>query len=294
MTTRSALAFAFVLVVATVAPAALVTTTQAQAQCSNMVVYDEFRFNNATVDTAANGSATIQRENTKVRVEQATGFIRIHAENPNGYCNEVHVRLASKIVSPAELGTVEALANNTTAEWHAVRDFERDVTYTEVVFTLPAGSEATFAPSKLTVKSLAWTGQAKSAGGSLWDRLSGFEWGDDEDLRQRTYQFSARNNSSIVTLSLRNQSTGRTVEEWQAMYRVGDGSWTPISKDADAPVFYRTVGEHQIQFLFNDPDAEVQFTANPTTWDKAQYQFDSYTAGIDALGDLVELPDLLS
>lgn len=264
------------------------TATTAQSDCSNRVVYDTFRFDNETVDAAANGSATTRVQNTEVRVEQDTGFVRVNATNPNGYCVEFSVRLDEKIVSPAELGDVDSNDGSVTAEWHAIRDFERDETYTEVVFTLPANSTASFAPSTIRVKSLAWTGTAKDKGGAWWESISNFSIGEEEDLQQRTYTFSG-NESETVTISLRNGSTGRTVDEWTAMYRTSNESgWAPVSTDSEAPVFYRTVDEHRVQFVFNDPTAEVRFTANPTAWDKAQHQWDSWTAGASQIDDFLE------
>ncbi len=266
-------------------------TASTQTDCSNRVVYDQFRFDNATVDAAANGSATASAQNTEVRVEQATGFLRVNATNPNGYCVEFHVRIDEAVVSPAELGAVESNDDSVEAEWHSVRDFDRDETYTEVVFVLPAASTATFAPSKVRVKSLSWTGTATDAGGSWWESISNVSIGDDEEekLQQRTYRFSAANSTETITVSLRNESSGKSVEEWQAMYRTSNESaWKPVSTDSEAPVFYREVSEHRVQFVFNDPDAEVRFTAEPTRLDKAKHEWESWQGGTDVLGDLLD------
>jgi len=293
MTASRTSALVVVLLVATIAvplgaaPASASTT--AQQDCSNRVVYDAFRFDNATVDAAANGSATATAQNTKVRVEQATGFVRINASNPNGYCVEFQVNLAPKIVSPAELGDVDSNDGDRTAGWHAIRDFERDTTYTQVVFTLGAGETATFAPSKLRVKSLSWTGDVKDEGGSFWESVSNYSFGEEEELKKRTYRFSAENTTETITVSLRNESTGKAVDEWQAMYRTSNETgWRPVSTDSQAPVFYRDVGDHRVQFVFNDPDAEVKFTARPTRWDKATYEWESWAAGTDAIDDFLE------
>jgi hypothetical protein len=204
MTSSRTSALVVVLLVATLAvpfgttPAAAST----QADCSNRVVYDAFRFDNATVDAAANGSATATAQNTVVRVEQATGFIRINATNPNGYCVEFRVNIAPSVVSPAELGDVDSNDGAYTAGWHAVRDLDRDEIYTQVVFTLPAGETASFAPSKLRVKSLAWTGTAKDTGGSWWESVSDYSFGEEEKLEKRTYRFSATNSTETITVSL--------------------------------------------------------------------------------------------
>jgi len=263
-----------------VAPAAGAQSTE----CSNTVRYDEFRTDNATVSSAANESTTVQKENTEARIEQAAGFIRLNATNPNGYCVEYTVQIADDVVDPAELGNVDSNDGNATADWQAIRDFETDETFTSVSFVLPADSSATFAASDLRVKSLSWTGEAKRAGSGFLHWVDGFSWGSDDDpLKERTYTFTAEDNSTYVSVSLANESTGQRVDDWQAMYRTPDGEWTPISTDSGDPVFYRNSGEDTIQFVFNDQDAEIEFTANPTWRDKAGYQVDSYLSGWDAL-----------
>jgi len=281
-----------VLLLATAAPTLAVpaTATTTQSDCSTRVTYDAFRFDNATVAAAANGSATVRAQNTEVRVEQATGFLRINASNPNGYCVEFQVNIAPAIVSPAELGDVESTNGNRTAGWHAVHDFERDETYTQVVFTLGPGETATFAPSTVRVKSLSWTGEVKDTGSSWWESISNVSVGEEEeDLEKRTYRFSATNTAETVTISLQNESTGKVVEEWQAMYRTSNASsWRPVSTDSQAPVFYRQVDDYRVQFVFNDADAEVRFTARPTRWDKVQHQWESWNAGTDVIDDFLD------
>jgi len=139
------------------------------------------------------------------------------------------------------------------------------------------------------VKSLSWTGDVKDEGGSWWESVSNYSFGDDEELKKRTYRFSAENTTETITVSLRNDTTGKTVDEWQAMYRTSnESSWRPVSTDSQAPVFYREVGDHRVQFVFNDADAEVKFTARPTRWDKATHQVESWTAGVDVLDDFLE------
>ncbi len=256
-------------------------------ECSNTVRYDEFRTDNATISTASNESVTVQKENTQVRIEQAPGFIRVNASNPNGYCVDYTVEIADDVVNPAELGTVDSNSGNVTAEWRAIRDFETAETFTSVSFTLPAGESATFAASDLRVTTLSWTGEAKSTGSGVLHWVTSLSLGsDDGPLTDRTYTFSARDNSTYVSVLLTNESTGRRVDDWQAMYRTSGGGWTPISTESDDPVFYRDIGESTVQFVFNDRNAEVEFTANPTWRDKANYQVESYLSGLDALGDI--------
>jgi hypothetical protein len=270
-----------------VLPTAATTTS-----CTNHVAYDAFRTDNATIEAAANNSATVTRANTRVRIEQAPGFVRLNASNPNGYCVAFDVTLAEPIVTPAELGTVDALEADVTADWHAVHNFSADQTYTRVTFTLPAASTAAFAPSQARVQTLAWTGAAEAAGNGLLHSLTTvdipFLTDGSGKLQQRTYHYSPQNSSAsteIVTIPLRNASDGRTISEWHALYRIEDGQWTPVTEDSTQPVFYRTVDETTIQFIFNDQTAEVKFTANPTASDKLSYQLDAYMAGINELTD---------
>ncbi|MFC4553546.1 MULTISPECIES: hypothetical protein [Halorussus] len=299
MTARNpAVALAVMLVVASitaVVPATPARAGESESQCSNMVVHDAFRFDNSTVEKARNSSATSTVSNTEVTIEQATGFIRVSAENPNGYCNEFHVRLDKSIVSPAELGSVDSNDGNYSADWHATRDFSRNETYTEVVLTLPAGTKATFAPSELRVKSLSWTGKAESAGSELFGNISLPDFFGSDDLEQRTYDFSPEgaNNSTIITVALSNQSDGRSIDEWQASYRTSpDGEWSPVSKESTAPVFYRKTDSEHVQFIFNDANATVEFTANPTFTDKARHSWRSYDFGLDRLKGLVNISNL--
>ncbi len=286
---RGAVVAALLVVATAGAPLQLTAAAQEERQCSNIVVHDDFRFDNETVRSAANTSASSTAENTKVTVEQATGFIRVKAKNPNGYCNEFHVRIASEVVSPAELGEVGSNNDNETADWHAVRDFEREETYTEVVFTLGAGSQATFAPSDVRIKTLAWTGAAKGAADGLLGNFSKYSpFDDEESLDKRTYTYSPESNNSTryITISLVNDSSGGQVEDWQAVYRTGGEEWRPISTESDAPVFYRTLdGGENLQFIFNDRDAEVRWTANPTRLEQAKYEWTEYSTGIDILSE---------
>lgn len=288
--TRSITLAVLLVTVAVVAPIGFATLAAAAdtSDCSNQVIYDAFRFNDDVVSSAANDSASVSAQNTHVRVEQSTGFIRVNASNPNGYCVEFHVRLNDSIVAPAELGSVVSNDGNYSAEWHAVRDFEREETYTEVVFVLDAGSKATFAPSKLRVETLSWTGTAKSEGSGLWHDLTGW-LGDDEDeeeatLEERTYTFEPTNSTDRITVSLTDDESGQTVEDWNAMYRTSNRTgWQPVSQDSAAPVFYREISDDRLEFVFNDPSGEVKFTANPTRLDQARSSWDSWWSGVDIL-----------
>lgn len=259
----------------------------ATESCSNVVTHDAFRYDNETVQAAANGSATSLAQNTEATIEQNSGFIRIKAENPNAYCVKFQVEINETIVSPAEIGPVTSVDGNVTAEWHAIRDFDAGETYTQVTFTLPGASTATFAPSKIRIESLAWTGKAEKAKGWI-DELTDVDlFGDDDALTKNTYTFSVENNSSatqqIVTVPLKNSTTDKSISEWHASYKADAGYWQPISKDADAPVFMRRLDDNRLQFIFNDANATVKFVANPGPIDKLDYQLESYRAGLEKI-----------
>lgn len=286
MSTHKTIALVVVILLATVSALPAPTAAQTSAECSTTVVHDSFRFDNSTVQEAANGTATSAAKNTEARVEQATGFVRVYGENPNGYCMEFRVQIAPDVVSPAELGTVDSNDEHVEAGWHATRDISRDETYTEVVFQLPPNSSAMFAPSKIRVQSLAWTGTATQEGGSLVDRITNFSIGEEPDLRNRTYTFTPENESEYVTVPLEDPNSDRQIEEWTAMYKTADSDWRPVTEQADAPVFYREPNAEQVQFVFNNQNATVRFQANPTTLEKAQTSWQSWTSGWSTLGDL--------
>jgi hypothetical protein len=278
------------MVVATVVGIATVgTPAAAQSSCEDVTV-DTFRFDNATIGTAANNSASEVVQNTKVTVEQSTAFVRIVAENPNGYCTDVTVELASEIVSPAELGTVDAVDDNTSASWSAMRDFDRQETYTDVTFSLAAGSNATFAPSRVRVQTLQWTGTAKSKASGIAATVSGLI-SSEPDLQKNTYEYSPEaNGTNTITVELTNRTTEKRVEEWQALYQLSDGVWRPVGTDAAAPVYYeQTSGGDAVKFHFDKSarDATLEFTANPGLMAEADYQYKSYTAGLGSITELL-------
>lgn len=283
-----AVALLVVLALAPAVPGTGAFTARGASDCSTTVVHDAFRFNEELINATADGAGESISDNTRVRIEQDTGFVRLNATNPNGYCVAFEVHIDRQVVSPAELGEIEAINSNTTADWRAVHDFKRDETYTSVEFTIGPDSSARFAPSQIRVKSLAWTGKAEAKGSSMFDRLSNFSIGDEPKLEKKTYTFSPSDNdtSSIVTVPLENTSDGRTVTDWQAMYRTPSSDWQPVEQDGNAPVFYRTVDDNQVQFIFNDKSAEVEFVAEPDWSDEAQYQWRGYTSGWDKLTSL--------
>lgn len=261
------------------------TPTPTDQPCQNELRYDDFRTENETVQAAANGSATEHVQNTKVSVEQNKAFVRINAKNPNGYCVRFTVEIDRAVVAPSELGRVDSVDENYTADWHAMRDFSTNETYTEVTFTLPPASAATFAPTKLRVKSLEWAGEAKAASDGLLPDIDLF--GSDPVLEENRYFFSGNNSTSIITVPLENSSSGGRVTDWHAVYKLPESDWRKVDEDSDAPVFYRVVeGGQAVQFIFNDPDAQVRFTANPGWFESTQHQWDTYWGGWDAISDL--------
>lgn len=256
------------------------------------VLHDAFLHDPETVEEGADGSADSTAGNTEVRVEQDAGFVRVIGENPNGYCVEVTVEISAEIVHPAEVGQLEAVDSEHTATWRSTHDFDADETYTEVTFELGAAEKATFAPSKTRVTTLSWTGKAKDEGGGVVNRVQSFF---DDDLEERDYILTPDDEATTyITVPLTNESTEQTVDDWQAMYRVdGDDSLKPVGQDPEAAVFYRVVDDGEaVQFVFNDPDAEVEFTANPTYREQASYELRSWISGWEILTGLLMVSGL--
>jgi hypothetical protein len=255
------------------------TLTSTSVACDQGVGHDAFRSSDAVQVVNETGEATSSADNTEVRVEDVTGFIRLHASNPNGYCVAFTVEISKEIVAPADLGAVDSLDENTSADWRAVQNLSSGALYTQVTFVLPPGGEATFAPSTVRVESLSWTGKARNASSGLWSSLFG-----EDDLEERQYDITPENGEDAITIPLTSDD-GRTVEDWQATYTV-DGETRPITQDANAPVYY-TETDEGVTFHFNDPNATVHFTANPTWVERRGHDVDTYTSGWEAIGDLL-------
>lgn len=260
----------------------------AQSTCKTEVRHDAFNADNQTIQKAANSSANSTVKNTRVIVEQAPGFVRLTSDNPNGYCVRFHVLIDSEVVEPAELGEVEAIRDsNVTAQWHALRNFNTQETYTKVTFTLPPNGSATFAPSEVQIQSLSWAAQANSTAQGVLGRADAkWEQYFGSALEKQVYHYSPDGNdsTSIITVSLRDEQTNRTIEEWLAYSRTdGDEDWDQLRQDPEAPVFYRKSGAHTVQFIFNDPDAEVRFVADPGAKEKFDHQVAGYTEGIETI-----------
>ncbi|MWG36235.1 hypothetical protein [Halomarina oriensis] len=272
--------------VAGVAPIGATPTASAETTCETRVVHDAFRTDESTIRAAANVSAASVRDNTRVTVEQAPGFVRVKGENPNGYCVRFVIELSERVVAPSEVGEVGASNGNQTAMWRAMADFEGNETYTSVEFTLGAHESVTFAPSSARIETLSWAAKAKETGSGLFDGAQQF-WNDlfHDDLEQRSYEFSPESESTkTITVSLTNDTDGRTVEEWLGYYRVGEDDWRPISKDVDDPAFYREPGDETVQFTFTQSNVSVKFVANPDHGDKFDHQLAGYRAGFGDLG----------
>jgi hypothetical protein len=271
---------------ATASPASGATTfDHEQPTCETTVRHDAFRHDNDTVTALDNGSETSVRSNTEVTLDTNVAFVQLDARNPNGYCVRYVVEISPDVVTAAELGHIDAAEGEQTAEWQAIHDFEADETYTEVSFVLGAGENATFAPSQLRVRSLKWTGEVTNKTSGV---LPNFDLGSllGGDLEQREYTFEAPNDSDSVPVSLTNASTGKTVDEYRALYRTGDGDWNPVTTDSTAPV-YKDERDDVVTFHFDDDSAEVRFTANPGPIDKARHQWHAYTAGWDGIRDMI-------
>ncbi|QCC57197.1 hypothetical protein [Natrinema thermotolerans] len=288
---RSAVVLVVLVVLAPLTATVPAAATDEQPDCETTVRHDAFRTDDATISEAQNGTATSTAENTEVSTDTNVGFVHLSATNPNGYCVRYVVEISPDVIDPADLGHIDANNGSETATWRALHDLETDETYTEVEFVLQPGEEATFAPSKLRVKSLKWTGDAKDATSGLLPNIDlglGAIFGGG-DLEQRTYTLTADNNSEDrVSVALTNESADREISEYHAVYRTDDQGWTPVGTDTDDPVYKSESAEGDVvEFHFTDPGAEVEFTANPTVVDSARHQYRSYTSGIDFLDGLL-------
>jgi hypothetical protein len=289
-----AFALAAVLVLSSVAtvgfaatPTPEPTPTPAPGESCSTSAEHDLRSSAAIESFNESDSVTSTVRNTEVEIVDATGFVRLSASNPNGYCVRFSVAISSEIVSPATIGEVDALNSSVTASWSARHDLEGNGTHTVVEFRVPAGESVTFAPSEARIKTLEWASKATETGNSAISWISGL-WSDDSELEKREYSIRPEN-TSLVTVP-KTSGDDRAIDGYLATYSV-DGDTRPVPSDPEAPVF-KIEREEEIRFMFNDPNATVQFTANPTIGDQVSYRV---TAAKEALGELGELwPGMIS
>jgi len=229
------------------------------------------------------GEVTNTASNTRVKVVDESGFVRVHADNPNGYAVRFIVDIPADVAPPAELGDVASVDGaDVDADWYVRQDLSTGTHHTRVEMTVPAGSNTTIAPSKPRIMTLAWTGDAQKTGESLLDKVS-----NSGDLEKNSYTIRKPSNSSTVSVDLENPETGEVVDEHQAMWRDGeDGTWHPVTNDEEDPV-YVTEGDGRVEFHFNR-DVEVKFTVNPGPLDKTEHAARSYAAGWKVVGDVLD------
>lgn len=243
------------------------------------------------LNQTGNASATV--DNVPVTIEETEQFVRLRASNPNGYCTRVVVEMSEQVAPPAELGTVDAVkpeGSEIQADWSATHSLARDELLTEVVFELPPGAEGVmFAPSKMRVKTLSWTGSAERSANTTVGRLKGL-LSQEEELKNDTYHLKRSEPGSITTVSL-SSGDGRKVEEWQAAYRTEGGEWRPIGQESSAPVYF-TETNQTVKFYYNQP-GEVRFTAEPGMTDKAKHDILSYRRSVEDTLD-IQLPFTLA
>lgn len=282
--TRQKLFLALV-VVALVAGVATVGSPATAADSCGQAVEHSFRSSSAVSTFNESQTVASSASNTDVTVSESSAFVRVAAENPNGYCVSYDVEIDSEIVSPSDLGTVDSVNESVEADWRAVQNFSTGESYTRVSFTLPAGTSAQFAPSKARVVSLAWATDAKDKGSSIIDDMTGLFTGEQE-LDQRTYEIGGKAGNR-KTVPLTSANTSAEVSDWIAEYRTVDGSWRPVGQDPEAPVFYTQPSDGELRLHYNE-DATVRWTANPTMTEEISYGWSSYTAGWDGISSLVD------
>lgn len=251
----------------------------ATSTTADKVVEHEFTSTEAVSEFNSSGNVSSNVQNTEVVLSDAGPFLRVEAENPNAYPVELALTIDGEIVTASDLGTIDSVDEETSAEWSANQDFESGERYTVVRFTLEAGESATFAPSKARTLALAWTTRADEAAGMFGSSIFGDEL-ETPQLKNSTYRFSG-DEGEHVTVDLSEQDA--TVSEWFAEYRTTSSDWQPVESDAGDAVFVRE-GDESLEFIFNE-DAEVEFTANPSTFDKVNHQVSSYVNGWSPLKD---------
>jgi hypothetical protein len=257
-------------------------------ECTD-VVHDGYLTDESYVGEYDNTSKiSSTSENVKTSIEKTDAFVRVRAENPNAYCVDMTIKVHPDIIPPADVGDLSDTDGEVQSTWRNTHDFERDRSYTEIKFTLDADSSVLFAPNRIRVHTLAWKDEATSKSGII-DRITS-PFGGEKDLEQRSYSLESAN-GSIQTVPLEN-GDGKSISDWQAVFRTNDGTWRPITTDSSDPAFYRVVDNGSaVQFHFDtdeyaDGQVEVQFTANPSDYDKAQYHFRSLSASWSDLTDL--------
>lgn len=281
-----------VVAVLATAPAPAAAAAQGdQQECETTVVHKSFRTDQATMDRIANGStARNTRKNTRATVAESNSFYKVRGENPNGYCVRFVVEIGSEAIPPAEMpGEVYANHENVAAEWNAVHDFDTGESHTEVMFTLPAGTDATFAPSEVRVVSVAWYSstaeKSKSAWANLTSRLT-----DSPNVSKHEYTI-APGSEGVRTVQLVNPKTDERISEYRALWRpTTDAAWRPVKTDTEAGVFKQeTDGGDAVQFHFKNASAEVKFYANPGVRDQLDYEVKSYVGAWGVVSEF-ELP----
>ncbi|WP_254810608.1 hypothetical protein [Natronosalvus amylolyticus] len=276
--------------------------TDADAVCEpeRSITYDEFRTDQATVDEANHtGSTDVSKDNTLATIEGGEAFHRVTLENPNSYCVEFELQISEELVTPSTIGTIsgselEGFEDYPTpkAYWESTHSFDQDETYTRITVTMPAESQALFAPSKARVEGLSWIGEGAAAAEGLQDRLvSSLGFGSDLETREYTLE---GNDSETVTIDLVNPQTGEPLEDWHATYTVDGSHDIPLDSGSDEPVYYRELTDDDgdvtaIEITFNEA-AELEFTADPRVRDTLSYDLTSFEADLRALMGSINLP----
>lgn len=289
--TGASVVMALVLVVAglgaVTAPAAASSSSTATCERAQ---HDAFMTNRSIdqFDNESSVSSTVR--NTKATLTDADAFVRVRLRNPNGYCVQFVVEIASGIVDPADLGNVEA-ANSTlesppVAEWRAIRNLDTGETRTVVEVEVPAGSSVTYAPSKARVMSLSWTGEAKQRSSGIVDKLSGVV-GYQPDLEKNEYTLERPDDRSSTTIRLTNDD-GKRVDDWNAYYTTEEGVIKTVGTDSKDPVYYRQSGD-TVRFEWtNESEANVTFVANPSLVDRGKQSVRAYASTTDWMSDRLD------
>lgn len=267
------------------------------SECSDsgVAVHDDLLSDTSKIEAVANGSeVTTTENNTKARINEQNGWYRLRLTNDNNYCVRFTVRIGPDAVPPADLGDIEAVNSSTTGTWTSVRPLDADSTQTKITATVPADTTVMFAPSRYQVVAVGWASEkARNASGfidSTFQTVQKWTFGTDT-LEKRHYQIDP-NGSDRVRVPLENPNTSESIEDYQLLYSTDNSTWKPVNTDSGDAVYKEVItdGDRRALVLnFNNESAIVKLTLNPDPLERIEYQWESYTAGLESIWDLVPI-----
>lgn len=262
-------------------------TAQENSSCTTVVEHDAFMEDEEAINALANGSTVRSTErNTRVTLGKNNTFYQIDGRNPNSYCVHFVVKVDSEAMPSTQLpAKIQSNDGKHEASWDAVHNFSGGETYTQIEFSLPANTDASWSPNEIRIASIAWASERRDTAETLFGRLQK-RLSSEDDVAQRKYDIEAEAAGEQVTIPLENPQTGEDVDEWTARYTTDDGyTWHKLGTSAEESVFYNEdENGESIRLTFNDPDARVKFIADPTPRDEFGEQVTMWYSGVKEIG----------